>query len=78
MQMRDTASRNGKRGIDFKRNPMPSAQFAEFPGWYRSGEPKGKACERAAARPGLLKSMVFPMCRPTFPAPPRRVMALFD
>lgn len=32
----------------------------------------------AEAHSGLLKSMVFPMCRPTFPAPPRRVMALFD
>jgi len=78
MQMRDTASRNGKLDRDFRLNPMPSAQFAEFPGWCRAGELKGKACERAAARLGLLKSMVFPMCRPTFPAPPRRVMALFD
>lgn len=74
MQTSDTASHLSQQGLVFMPNPAPSAYLA------RSGamETSEKGLRDAQARHGLLKSMVFPMCRPTFPAPPRRVMALFE
>ncbi len=78
MQMRDAASHCDRLRLGFatiRARGVKNGGFEPLSGEQVADLPRQPDAE---APLGLLKSTVFPMCRPTFPPPPRRVMALFD
>lgn len=78
MQMRDTASPRDRLRLGFgtiRALRVKNGGFGPQSGEQVADLPRQPDAEAPLA---LLKSTVFPMCRPTFPPLPRRVMALFD